>query len=223
MQYKIQLEHDLRRNPYPGSYYAFEGIDGCGKSTQVEIIKKHLESLGKEVVVTSEPMAEGKVQQVIRDALFSKIKIPSRAYQNLYSADRGINHQTIVEPALKAGKTVLTHRSLWSNEPYGVLDLGEEYDYTKMAASLLISQGTFSDYHQFLAPDKTFYLRVSADHAITRLQGMEKEKDIYENKQKLAKIVTGYDRLVKAFPNEFIVVDGEQGEEKVTQDILKNL
>lgn len=222
MKYTISLSQDLRRNAYSGKYFAIEGIDGSGKSTQIERVQKFFESQEKKVTVTSEPQVTGVIQGLIRDALFSKVKIPSRAYQYLYSADRAVNHAEIIEPALKSGDTVLSHRSFWSAIPHGVLDLGEEYDFGK-ASSILVSQGIISDYHQFLAPDKTFFLRVSVDHAVKRLQDMSKTKDIYENKQKLAKIITGYDRVIKEFPNEFIVIDGEQDEEKVTQDILKHI
>lgn len=222
MQYPISLSLDLKRNPFKGRYFAFEGIDGSGKSTQVEKIKKYLEEKEERVVITSEPMAQGKIQELIRDTLFSKIDIPSRAFQAIYSADRGVNHATIVEPALKRGNTVLTHRSFWSAVAYGILDLGENYDFSK-ASSLLVSQGIISSFYQFFAPDKTFYLKVSAEHAIKRLQEMKKEKDIYEKKEKLAKIITGYDRVVKEFPDEFVIIDGEQDEEEVTVEILKHV
>lgn len=222
MQYPISISSDLRRNPFPGKYCAFEGIDGSGKSTQVEKVKKHLESLGEKVVLTSEPQVKGSIQQVIRDALFAKVKISSRAYQSIYSADRGVNHATIVESALKKGDVVLTHRSFWSAVAYGVLDLGEEYDFQK-ASSIFVSQGIVSGYHQFLAPNKTFYLRVSAQHAVKRLKGMVKTKDIYENEKKLAKIVTGYEKVVKEFPEEFVVINGEADEESVFQQIISHL
>lgn len=222
MKYHIELHQDLKRNPYPGKYFAFEGIDGSGKTTQVEKIKKHLENLGQTVVITSEPQHDGPVAGIIRDILSAKTKIPSRAYQDLYSADRVLNHENIVEPALKRGDVVLTHRSIWSTPAHGLLDLGGGFDEAKLA-SLLISQGNFSVYHQFLCPDKTFYLKVSAKHAIERLHNINKGKDIYEKEEKLAKIVTGYDRVVAEFPNEFVVIDGEQEEEKVTEDIIKVL
>lgn len=223
MQINIKLDQDLKRNPYKGRYIAFEGIDGCGKSTQVGKIRKHLESLGKKVVVTSEPMAHGPIQEVIRDALFSKVKIPSRAYQNIYSADRSVNHAEIVEPALKNGNIVLTHRSFWSAVAYGILDLGEEYKPSIKAWPIIVAQGIISNYHQFIAPDKTFYLQVSARLAVERLKEMDKEKDIYEKGEKLAKVVYGYDTLVRKFPDEFIVIDGEQDEQSVTNEIIKHL
>lgn len=223
MKYPISISQDLRRNTFSGKYYAFEGIDGCGKSTQVEKIKKYLQKQGKKVVITSEPMATGAIQEIIRATLFNKIKIPAKAYQDLYSADREVNHVGLVEPALKDGKTVLTHRSFWSAVAYGILDLGEEYKPSVKALPIMVAHGIISNYHQFLTPDKTFYLKISARRAMERLRLMSKEKDIYEKGEKLAKIVYGYDTLVAKFPKEFIVIDGEKSEEEVTAEIIKNL
>jgi len=219
MQYPVSFTQDLKRNPYKGLYIAFEGIDGSGKTTQVEYVKTYFEKLGKKVTVTSEPQAEGVVANIIRNILSAKVKIPSRAYQNLYSADRVLNHEAIVEPSLKRGEIVLTHRSIWSTPAYGLLDLGEEYDFRKLF-SVLVSQGNFSSYHQFLAPDLTFYLKVSADSAVKRLQERGLKKDIYDKKEKLAKVISGYDTLSKQFKDEMIVIDGELREEDVTREIL---
>ena len=44
-------------NPYPGKFIAFEGIDGCGKSTQAKLLKNNLKELGYEIVLTCEPYA----------------------------------------------------------------------------------------------------------------------------------------------------------------------
>lgn len=220
MRYPVKFEKTLRRNPYKGFYICLEGIDGSGKSTQVEKIKKYFEKSGKKVTVTSEPMAEGPIQKLIRDALFAKVKIPSRAYQALYSADRGVNHATIVEPALKKGEVVLTHRSNWSTIPHGIIDLGQEYSFSHKAWPIATAHGLLSYYHEFINPDITFYLKISAGKAVERLKGMSKVKDGYEKGEKLAKIVYGYDTEVAKFPEEFTVIDGEQEEDKVTKDII---
>ncbi|MBP7832997.1 MAG: dTMP kinase [Candidatus Levybacteria bacterium] len=222
MRYSLKLTKDLKRNPYSGLYIAIEGIDGSGKSTQLEAVQKSLEELGQEVITTSEPQPTGAIQKLIRDALFSKVKIPSRGYQNLYSADRALNHEEIIAPALKSGKTVLSHRSLWSNEPYGILDFGEDYNFSQ-TGPLLVSQGTISEYYQFMVPDLTFYLRVSAKKAAGRLAQMDKVKDTYEKEEKLAKIVKGYDMLVDNFPEELVVINGEQDEKVITQEILQKI
>ncbi|MGE5041422.1 MAG: dTMP kinase [Candidatus Levyibacteriota bacterium] len=222
MIYPVHFTMPLKRNPYPGLYIAFEGIDGSGKSTQLHLVKKYFEDLKKDVILTSEPRQEGQIQEIIRDALFSKIHIPSRAYQHLYSADRVVNHAQVVEPALEKGSVVLTHRSFWSAVAYGILDLGEEYR-GKTEAHIEIAHGIFSYYHQFIAPDITFYLKVSAEKAVERLSEMEKEKDIYEKGSKLKKIAHGYDTLVEHFSPAFIVIDGEQNEEEVTGQIIQGI
>lgn len=222
MRYHIEFDISFRKNPYKGLYFAFEGIDGCGKTTQTEIIRKYLEKKGKKVVVTSEPRKEGSaVGKLIREILQSKIKVPSQSLQYLYTAERIINHKEVVEPSLKIGKVVLSHRSLWSNVPYGMFDRGIiNYD-SPDTKFINITQGLMSLYHQFIVPNITFYLRVSAETAMKRLNVMDKVKEVmYEKKEKLEKIARGYEWQVKQFPKEFVVIDGEKSTEEVTQNIV---
>jgi len=224
MKYHIEFDITLRKNPYKGLYIAFEGIDGCGKTTQAEILRKYLEGKGKSVVVTSEPRKEGSVVgRLIREILQSKIKVPSASLQYLYTAERIINHKDVVEPALKKGKIVLSHRSLWSNVPYGLLDRGVT-NYDSPDTKLInVTQGLMSLYHQFIIPDITFYLSVSANTAMKRLMHMNKVIDMYEKKEKLERISKGYEWQAKQFPNEFVVIDGEKSEEEVTRDIVAKI
>ena len=222
MKYHIDFDITLRKNPYKGIYIAFEGIDGCGKTTQVEILKEYLKKKGKSVVVTSEPRKKGSaVGKLIGEILRSKIKVPSASLQYLYTAERIINHKDIVEPSLKAGKVVLSHRCLWSNVPYGMFDRGiTNYDSpdTKL---INVTQGLMSLYHQFIVPDITFYLRVSADTAMKRLIAMDKAREVmYEKREKLEKIAKGYDWQAKQFPKQFVIIDAEKSVEEVTRAIV---
>ena len=175
MKYRIEFDIDLLRNPYKGLYIAFEGIDGSGKSTQLARLEEYLKNKGKEVVVTSEPRKKGSnVGILIHQVLKSKIKIPSASLQHLYTADRIINHKEIVEPALKSGKIVLSHRCLWSNVPYGLLDRGIT-NFNSVDTKLInITQGLMSMYHQFIIPDITFYLKVSVETAMKRISNLRK-------------------------------------------------
>ncbi len=225
MKYHIEFDISFRKNPYKGAYIAFEGVDGCGKTTQAERLARYLKKKGKSVVVTSEPRKEGSaVGRLIREILQSKIKVPSASLQYLYTAERIINHKDVVEPSLKKGKIVLSHRSLWSNVPYGLLDRGVT-NYDSPDTKLInVTQGLMSLYHQFIIPDITFYLRVSANTAMKRLTAMNKVKEVmYEKKEKLERISRGYDWQVKQFPNEFVVIDGEKSQEEVTREIVSRL
>jgi len=225
MKYHIEFNISLRKNPYKGMYIAFEGVDGSGKTTQLEFLKAYLLKKGKRVVVTSEPRKEGSpVGRLINEILKSNIKVPSQSLQYLYTAERIINHKDVVEPALKKGKIVLSHRSLWSNIPYGMFDR-DITNYDSPDAKLInVTQGLMSLYHQFIIPDITFYLSVSADTAMKRLTAMDKVKEVmYEKKEKLERISKGYDWQVKQFPNQFVVVDGEKDPEEITKEIISKI
>src|SRR5690606_3900897 len=122
MRYPVNFEIELLKNPYPGTYIAIEGIDGAGKTTQVNDLKNFFESQGKSVVTTREPRKEGILGELTHQILMSKVKFPPTAIQYLFSADRVIHHEEIVKPALMRGEVVITDRCFWSAIVYGVLD-----------------------------------------------------------------------------------------------------
>ncbi len=220
MKYHVSVDIELRRNPYKGLYFALEGIDGSGKSTQAGKLKKYLESKGKNVTATSEPRKEeSPIGILIHQILQAKVHVPLEAMQYLYTAERIANHRDIVYPALEAGNVVITHRCLWSNLPYGMLDR-DLPDYDSNDGRVIdVAHGLLSLYHQFIVPDITFYLRIDAATAMRRLLGMGKQMEIYEKKEKLMKIAKGYEWEVVQFPEEFIIIDGEKPEDAVFEQI----
>lgn len=220
MKYHISFDLEFLENPYTGTYIALEGIDGSGKSTQLHLLAEKLRAEKIPVVLTSEPKSDSVVGKIIREVLSNNIKMPSTAFQYLYSADRVINQDTIVKPALEKGEYVLTHRSFWSVIPYGVMDKGySEYD-EKNAEVLMVAQGLLSQYHQFICPDVTFYLDVPVEIAMERLSSMDKKKEIYEKKDKLLQIQRGYEWEMKMFPEKFIRIEGTKKESEITSDIV---
>lgn len=219
MNYHISFDLDFRRNPYSGKLIVLEGIDGCGKTTQAKLLVDRLKVLGKEVFLTKEPTREDEIGSLIHAVLQSKVKIPPAAIQYLYAADRVVHLKQAIVPALTEGKTVISDRYFWSSVAYGLFDL----DGASEKNRLLIVQSILSFYHQFIIPDITFYLRVSAQTAEVRLSQMHKQRELYERKIKLEKIKSGYEWLIEQFPKEIIVIDGEKTMEEVTEEILKNL
>ncbi len=218
--YHLDLDIELKRNPYPGLYIAFEGIDGAGKTTQVEHLTQYLEKKHRELVVTSEPRKEGSdIGILIHKILRSEVRLLSAALQYLYTAERIANHSEIIDPALEKGKVVISHRSLWSNLPYGMLDWGAVDFESNDARAIDMAHGLLSLYHQFMVPDITFYLRVSAKTAMERLGTRPQQNEIYEKLAKLEKISKGYEWQVKHYPTEFVVVDGEKNEDEVSEHI----
>lgn len=223
MEYHIDFNFDLKRNPYKGLYIAIEGIDGSGKSTQIRNVSKHLNKLGHTVVITGEPRPGQMVEKLIRKVLFAKVKIPSTGFQDLYTADRVFNHKNIIEPALEKGHTVISHRNFWSAVTYGIIDRGEKEYSLEKAYILMVANGIVSHYHQFIAPDYTFYLDISVDTATARLSKMSKKGDIYEKRSKLARIAEGYRWVAQNFSNEITIINGEQPVEAITNNIIDKI
>ena len=223
MKYHVELDIDLKRNPYKGKYICLEGIDGSGKTTQVEKLTRYFEKQRKSVVMTREPRKEGLIGDIVQKVLTGKVKMSPIALQYLFSTDRVLHHEDVIIPALKQGKIVISDRCFWSAIVYGILDRNAgKYDY-KSADFLLMAHCVLSMYHQFIIPDYAFYLRVSLETSIARISKKDDVKEIYEDREKLKKVIEGYDWLAKKFTREITVVDGEGEVGKVTKEIIKKL
>lgn len=100
-----------------GLFISFEGIDGVGKTTQVEALKKHLQSLGREVVVTREPGGTD-LGKSLREILLHGSFVSSRAEALLFAADRAQHVAQVIRPALSRGAVVITDRYIDSSLAY---------------------------------------------------------------------------------------------------------
>ncbi|MDP3988311.1 MAG: dTMP kinase [Candidatus Levybacteria bacterium] len=222
MKYHIAFDIDLKRNPYSGKYIIVEGIDGSGKTTQVEKLCEYFQKQGKEVVCTREPRKVGLIGDLIQKVLLGKTKLPPAAFQYLFSTDRVIHHQDVIIPALKAGKIVISDRCFWSAVVYGIMDKKEEYTLDDVK-HLLVAQSILSMYHQFIVPDFNFYLRISLETSVARILKKKDPKEIYEDSEKIKRAVEGYEWVVDYFKKEFTIIDGEKGVGEVTEEILSHL
>jgi dTMP kinase len=94
-----------------GLFIAFEGPDGCGKSTQIRFLAEYLTSLGLSVVCTREP-GGSPVAEKIREIVLSRENTGMAALTEalLYAAARAEHVRKVIAPALDAGKVVLCDR-----------------------------------------------------------------------------------------------------------------
>ncbi|MFU0574707.1 dTMP kinase, partial [Gardnerella vaginalis] len=100
-----------------GLFISFEGIDGVGKTTQVEALKDHLQSLGREVVVTREPGGTD-LGKSLREILLHGTSVSARTEALLFAADRAQHVAQVIRPALSRGAVVITDRYIDSSLAY---------------------------------------------------------------------------------------------------------
>ena len=101
-----------------GLFITFEGIDGVGKSTQVTMLQRYLESIGNTVVRTLEPGGTDLGAEIRQLLLHRKGEVAPRAEALLFSADRAHHVQTKIRPALAAGHVVISDRYFDSSVAY---------------------------------------------------------------------------------------------------------
>ena len=216
MKYKVSLAIDFKRNKHKGKFIALEGIDGSGKTLQTEKVVSLLKKKGYKVISTKEPTDRVIGKFIKKDILTGKVKLPPVAIQYIFSADRS-DHQKEIEDYLKKGYVVVTDRYFWSAVCYGIADLDQIADYYLTVLSVL------SPYNRFITSDATFFLDIPLKTALQRIGKSDKHNEIYDNEKKLKKIKKAYDFLIKRFPKEFIVVDGNKTVDEVTQDLVKRI
>lgn len=221
MQYKVNFELELKKNPYEGLYIALEGIDGSGKTTQAKWITEELQKNGYKAVYTKEP-TDGEVGRFIRGILAGEKKFEPFAFQYLFMADR-VEHQKMITKSLGKNIIVVSDRCYWSSVAYGGTDRGIDFGKDEDADLLLSVYGILSPYHQFMAPDLTIYLDVSPKSALERLSSVRHNADIYDKLEKLEKITTGYRWLMRKFKEEFTVIDGDKPLEEVSRDLFEKV
>jgi dTMP kinase len=107
-----------------GVLLALEGIDGCGKSTQAELLASALRERGLEVVLTCEPTDTPLGRQIREYFQGSERYLSPREELNLFMADRRVHVAEVIDPALTEGKIVITDRYYYSSVAYqGALGL----------------------------------------------------------------------------------------------------
>lgn len=195
------------KNSYPGKFIVIEGLDGSGKSAQINLIIKFLEENNKDVLVTKEPTGETEAGRKIKQALLKEIIIEPLELQKLFVEDRKAHLKNQIIPVLKSGKIVVSSRYAFSTIAYGRSD-GLDIDS-------LIKMN-----YNFIMPDLTVIVDVLPESCIERIEGSRPLKELFERKEKLAKARDVYKMLPVMFKNVFLV-DGEKPINEVFENIKK--
>lgn len=190
-------------------FVSFEGGDGAGKSTQIDMTSTALRAMGHTVVCTREPGGT-KTGKEIRNLLLHGDDMGPRTEALLFAADRAHHVETVIRPALDAGSIVLTDRYVDSSLAYQgaarLLGLEDVWNINMW--------GT-----QNLVPDKTILLDL--DPVIGRSR-LEEKKDRLEEagSQFHAQVREQFLKLAENDPQRFVVIDAAAGPDVISAQIL---
>jgi dTMP kinase len=192
-----------------GIFITFEGIDGCGKSTQLRLLGDHLRTLGRNVVQTVEPGGTETGKQIRKILLDPNTRdLHPRAELLLYFASRAQNIEEVIRPALEQENVVLCDRFTDSTLAYQGsgrgLDAGIILDLDRIAC-------------QDIQPDLTILIDIDLATSMSRARHRNEKSESAETRIDdeptafHARVRDGYYALAKQHPQRLIVIDGSPG------------
>lgn len=197
-----------------GIFISIEGMDGSGKTTQIQMLREYFEKEGRKVIITREPGGT-RISEDIRETILDirNQEMGDITEALLYAASRAQHVHELIKPALERGDIVICDRFVDSSIVYQgfARGLGEEMVRTINNYAI-----------QGIMPDITFFLDI--DHAT----GMERKKNQQEldrleaEKERFHQLVReGYHRLIEKEGNRIISVDASRSIETIHQDLVR--
>lgn len=212
---ELSILKDFKAPNTPGSMFiSFEGIEGSGKTTQISLLSKALESKGLSISSFREPGGTPFGEKLREAILQSEEKLAPMAEACLFASSRAQLIEKRILPALqKKGSVVIVDRYLDSSLAYqgvarglgieNVLDLHHRGPLTTV-------------------PHLSFYIKIDAETSWKRQAARGDEKDYFEKEKDefYHQLINGYDQAAKLFPERFCVIDGKQSVEAISSKIL---
>lgn len=197
-----------------GCFITFEGIDGCGKSTQARLLGDALASKGFSLLTTREPGGTA-LSEKIRALLIDPAngEMVQECELLLYLAARAQHTREKIIPAIEAGKCVICDRFQDATFAYQGFGRG-------MPLPLLRQLQAFSS---SILPDLTFIFDLPVEIAFNRLEKMNKAKDRLESSgvDFFSRIRNGYITLASEEPIRIHLLDGTKSVEELAEMVLE--
>ena len=195
-----------------GLFITFEGADGCGKTTQLGLLKDYLLEHGYKVLVTREPGAKG-LGEKFRDILLNyEGDVSDRCESFLFLADRAQHVDMIVKPALENGVIVLCDRHTDSTVAYQGYGRGLNIEQINMLNNLATAG---------LKPDLTFVFDVDIETSMKRV-GKEKDRMESSGDDFFNRVRNGYLQIAKNEPERVKIIDSTKSIDEVFEKV-KNI
>lgn len=199
-----------------GKLIAFEGIDGCGKSTQARLLIERLKEEKIPCYATMEP-TDAPVGALIRQIMKGRVQADPKVIAALFVADRLdhlLNDVDGIARKTREGITVVTDRYYFSSYAYQSVDMSMDWVIRANEPSSHI-----------LRPAATVFIDTDPDTAMERIARNRFHRELFEEKSRLVQVREKY---LEAFEKlketeNVIIVDGNKGEQEIARDIWEKV
>ena len=198
-----------------GIFIAFEGIDGSGKSTQIQMLANRIQQEGIRCYQTCEP-STGPIGSLTRQILTGRIKTDNRVIAAMFAADRLdhlLNEVDGIVSKVEDGICVITDRYYFSSYAYHSVDVPMDWVIKTNEESAKV-----------LRPDVTVFIDIDADTAMERITKNRFHTELFEKKSRLEKVRNNYLKAFDLLKEEenVVVVDGTKTPEEIS-DLIWSL
>ena len=195
------------------NFVSFEGIDGCGKSTQAKLLNQHFVDQGKDVIFSREPGGSPGAETIRALLLTGNTdKWSAETELLLFTAARRDHLETTIEPALASGKMVICDRFADSTRVYQGATRGDLRSKVDLLHTAMIGR----------EPDITIIIDVEPEVALKRGLARNSGEDRFEDfgLEFQESLRHGFLKLAEEYPFRCHLVNGNRSTEEVFKDVL---
>lgn len=202
----------MNGKPY---FITFEGIEGCGKSTQAKLLAKYFRDHDKEVLLTREPGGPDISEQIRKILLdSSNVAMLPETELLLYMASRSQHTGEWILPALQSGKIVISDRYYDSTVAY-------QGAARKIEINII---DTIRRYATFgLVPDMTFLIDLDAIKGLERISDRETDRLEQESLNFHNRVRKGFLKIAEKEKKRYLVLDGEKSIAEIHGQIITEI
>ena len=195
-------------------FITFEGIDGCGKSTQARLLLDHMNNSGVETILVREPGGTN-ISESIREILLhsSSSQMGDRTESLLMTASRAQLTQEVIIPNIDQGKFVIADR--YSDSTLAYQGGGRNLDIEWLIE--LNNYATFT-----LLPDITFFVDIRPEEALRR-KDSDKDRIEGEGIELQTRVRKTYQILAERFNDRYVIIDGYAEKGEIHQKVLNEM
>ena len=195
-------------------FITFEGIDGCGKSTQARLLLEYMNNSGVETILVREPGGTN-ISESIREILLhsSSSQMGDRTESLLMTASRAQLTQEVIAPNIDQGKFVIADR--YSDSTLAYQGGGRNLDIEWLIE--LNNYATFT-----LLPDITFFVDIRPEEALRR-KDSDKDRIEGEGIELQTRVRKTYQILAERFNDRYVIIDGYAEKGDIHQKVLNEM